>query len=140
MFHAIDHILQSNDRFDSSRQELYSTKILRQGDAAWKTCKLILGWLIDTLRHHISLSHLTSPKVPLCPGGVPPQPDMHILSPLGMAREYFAEHFTCLPRWWVSFWPPTVCPQYPLDSSASRVDPMLSYRNGATWSPAWAHS
>ena len=61
LLHSLDEVLRPLDPDDDAyRKEPASTKKLRQGDAAWGTRKLILGWIIDTIQidsDHVSSSH-----------------------------------------------------------------------------------
>jgi hypothetical protein len=50
LLHSLDDVMRPLDKDDSPyRKEPASTKKLKQGDAAWGTRKLILGWVIDTV-------------------------------------------------------------------------------------------
>lgn len=55
LLHAIDKILATPESTDTRRNEAVSLKKLVQGDGSWKTRKLILGWIIDTIRETIEL-------------------------------------------------------------------------------------
>jgi hypothetical protein len=58
LLHSLDEVLRPLDSMDSShRKEPASTKKLKQGDAAWGTRKLILGWIIDTTLMTLELPH-----------------------------------------------------------------------------------
>jgi len=49
LFHTIDDVFRPLDADDvPGRQEPISIKKLKQGDGAWATRKLVLGWIIDT--------------------------------------------------------------------------------------------
>ena len=53
---AIDQVFRPPDAEDSPfRREPSSVKKMLQGDASWSTCKVVLGWLIDTTAMTISL-------------------------------------------------------------------------------------
>ena len=52
---AIDDILAQPQLDEAHRNEAISLKKLLQGDGSWATRKLILGWIIDTLRQTIEL-------------------------------------------------------------------------------------
>lgn len=52
---AIDAVLARPGLKESHRREAASLKKLLQGDGSWATRKLILGWIIDTLRQTIEL-------------------------------------------------------------------------------------
>ena len=50
LLHAIDDVFRPLDGSDGpARREPVSLKKLRQGDCSWNTCKLVLGWIIDTV-------------------------------------------------------------------------------------------
>ena len=56
LFATIDQVLRPLSAMDNPcRKEPNSTKKLAKGDAAWSTKKVILGWLIDTVRRSIEL-------------------------------------------------------------------------------------
>jgi hypothetical protein len=56
VFACIDAVLHPLSPTDNpNRKEPNSTKKLAQGDAAWATRKVILGWLFDTVRRTIEL-------------------------------------------------------------------------------------
>jgi len=56
LFHTIDDVFRPLDSDDlPGRQEPISIKKLRQGDGAWATRKLILGWMIDTVAMTLEL-------------------------------------------------------------------------------------
>jgi hypothetical protein len=55
LLHINDLVLRPNDEEDEHRKEPASVKKLRQGDASWSTIKVVLGWLIDSLRKTIQL-------------------------------------------------------------------------------------
>jgi hypothetical protein len=58
MLHSLDEVLQPLGNDDGPYQkEPASTKKLKQGDAAWGTRKLILGWIIDTVLMTLELPH-----------------------------------------------------------------------------------
>jgi hypothetical protein len=53
---ALDDVFRPLDAQDTEyRQEPASVKKLRQGDACWTTCLLVLGWIIDTQAMTLSL-------------------------------------------------------------------------------------
>ena len=54
-FHTIDKVFRPNDEMDLNRKQPISQKKLLQGDDAWSTEKLILGWLINSATKTISL-------------------------------------------------------------------------------------
>jgi hypothetical protein len=50
LLHSLDEVMRPLDKDDGPyRKEPASTKKLKQGDAAWETRKVILGWVIDTV-------------------------------------------------------------------------------------------
>jgi hypothetical protein len=56
VFECIDSVLRPiSDGDNPFRKEPNSTKKLAQGDAAWSTRKVILGWLFDTVERTIEL-------------------------------------------------------------------------------------
>jgi hypothetical protein len=55
LFHAIDDILRPLDPHHPFHQEPISVKKLLQGDGCWSTSKVMLGWLIDTVRQTLEL-------------------------------------------------------------------------------------
>ena len=56
LLHTIDQVFRPLDSTDSPfRQEPISVKKLKKGDAAWTTRKLVLGWIIDTIRMTVEL-------------------------------------------------------------------------------------
>ena len=58
LLHSLDEVLRPLDEDDDRfRKEPASVKKLQQGDAAWGTRKLILGWIIDTLAMTLELPH-----------------------------------------------------------------------------------
>jgi hypothetical protein len=51
LLHTLDKIFPPLDQQDNEhRQEPTSVKKMRQGDATWATRKIILGWILDTIR------------------------------------------------------------------------------------------
>jgi hypothetical protein len=49
LFHAIDDVFRPLHTVDNPHwTEPISVNKLCQGDASWSTCKMVLGWLIDT--------------------------------------------------------------------------------------------
>ena len=55
-FHALDKIFHPLDSTDiEERKEVLSLKNLDAGDCSWSTCKLLLGWVVDTINIMISL-------------------------------------------------------------------------------------
>ena len=55
LLHAVDQVLAQPSVSDSSRNEAVSLKKLLKGDGSWETRKLVLGWIIDTLRQTLEL-------------------------------------------------------------------------------------
>jgi hypothetical protein len=55
LLHAIDQVLSQPAKDEPHRNEAVSLKKLLQGDGSWNTRKLILGWIIDTVRQTIEL-------------------------------------------------------------------------------------
>jgi hypothetical protein len=56
LFTAIDSVFRPLEPGDSPhRQEPISVKKLLKGDGCWTTRKVVLGWLIDTVRHTVEL-------------------------------------------------------------------------------------
>ena len=56
LMHAVDLVFRPLDGEDSpSRSEPISVKKLMKGDCTWDTCKVVLGWLIDTVAQTIQL-------------------------------------------------------------------------------------
>ena len=57
LLHLNDCVFRPNDAADdpSIRQEPISLKKLDKGDACWATRKIVLGWLVDTLKGTIEL-------------------------------------------------------------------------------------
>ena len=56
LLHAIDSVFRPLAPSDGpSHKEPISVKKLRQGDGSWNTAKLILGWVIDSVRQTITL-------------------------------------------------------------------------------------
>ena len=57
LLHLNDRVFHPNDEADdlSIRREPISLKKLDKGDACWATRKIVLGWLIDTLKGTIEL-------------------------------------------------------------------------------------
>ena len=56
LFQALDRVFRPIDDDDTEfREEPASIKKLRKGDARWTTTKIVLGWLLDTLRKTLSL-------------------------------------------------------------------------------------
>jgi hypothetical protein len=54
LLHALDSVFRGLDTSDGPhRQEPASVKKLLKGDGTWTTVKLVLGWLIDTVRKTI---------------------------------------------------------------------------------------
>ena len=55
LFHAIDQVLATPGVSDEKRLEALSLKKMLKGDGSWNTRKVILGWIVDTLRQTLEL-------------------------------------------------------------------------------------
>ena len=55
LLHAVDLVLARPEVSDLPRNEAVSLKKLLQGDGCWSTQKVVLGWIIDTLRQTLEL-------------------------------------------------------------------------------------
>ena len=55
LMHTVDDVLARPAKDEPFRQEAISLKKLLQGDGRWDTRKLILGWIIDTVKRTIEL-------------------------------------------------------------------------------------
>ena len=55
LLRAIDQVLSRPTADETHRNEAISLKKLLQGDGSWNTRKLILGWIVDTIRQTIEL-------------------------------------------------------------------------------------
>ena len=55
LLHALDSILSQPTITEKHRNEAVSLKKMLKGDGSWATRKLILGWIIDTVRQTIEL-------------------------------------------------------------------------------------
>ena len=55
LLHAIDQVLATPGISDEKRLEALSLKKMLKGDGSWNTRKVILGWIIDTLRQTLEL-------------------------------------------------------------------------------------
>ena len=56
LMHAVDLVFRPLDEKDSpTRSEPISVKKLKKGDCTWDTCKVVLGWLLDTIAQTIQL-------------------------------------------------------------------------------------
>ena len=55
LLHAVDEILAQPTLEEKHRNEAISLKKLLKGDGSWNTRKLVLGWIIDTIRQTIEL-------------------------------------------------------------------------------------
>ena len=55
LLHSIDAVFAPLSPADTHGTEPISVKKLRNGDASWTTLKVVLGWLVDTVNHTISL-------------------------------------------------------------------------------------
>ena len=55
LFHAIDSVLAQPDVSTDKRREALSLKKMMQGDGCWSTRKVLLGWIVDTVRQTLEL-------------------------------------------------------------------------------------
>ena len=55
LWRAIDMVLSDPSVSTTTRKEAMSLKKLKKGDGSWATRKLVLGWIIDTIRQTIEL-------------------------------------------------------------------------------------
>ena len=55
LLHAIDQVLAQPREDEPHRNEAVSLKKLLQGDGSWNTRKLVLGWIVDTVRQTMEL-------------------------------------------------------------------------------------
>ena len=55
LFRAINELFLPNNKDDIAREEPFSLKKLRKGDAAWSTQKVVLGWAINTVKQVLTL-------------------------------------------------------------------------------------
>ena len=55
LLHAIDQVLARPEVSSAKRLEAVSLKKLLKGDGSWATRKVLLGWLIDTVRQTMEL-------------------------------------------------------------------------------------
>ena len=55
LLHTIDNVLAQPLPDEAHRAEAVSLKKLLKGDGSWGTQKLILGWIIDTLRQTLEI-------------------------------------------------------------------------------------
>ena len=55
LWHQVDRVLAPPDVSEHKRNEAISLKKLRKGDGCWTTRKVILGWIIDTLRQTLEI-------------------------------------------------------------------------------------
>ena len=55
LLHAVDQVLATPEVSPHPRNEAISLKKLKQGDGSWATRKVVLGWVLDTLRQTIEL-------------------------------------------------------------------------------------
>ena len=53
--HAVDQVLAQPSVSDSPRNEAISLKKLLKGDGSWGTRKVLLGWVVDTIRQTLEL-------------------------------------------------------------------------------------
>ena len=55
LLHAIDDVFRPLKPNEGRRAEPVSIKKLRKGDCSWSTCKMILGWMLNTIDMTITL-------------------------------------------------------------------------------------
>ena len=55
LWHAVDGSLATPESVGLERPEAISLKKLLKGDGSWTTRKVLLGWLVDTIRQTIEL-------------------------------------------------------------------------------------
>ena len=55
LLHAVDQVLAQPQADETHRNEAISIKKLLKGDGSWGTRKIVLGWIIDTVRQTIEL-------------------------------------------------------------------------------------
>ena len=55
LLQSFDEVFRPLEEGEGNRQEPASVKKMRKGDAAWATAKVLLGWLIDSIRGTIEL-------------------------------------------------------------------------------------
>ena len=55
LFHAIDSVLAQPNVSADKRREALSLKKMMQGDGCWSTRKVLLGWIVDTVRQTLEL-------------------------------------------------------------------------------------
>jgi hypothetical protein len=72
LLHTNDLVLRPNDAEDDAegRREPISQKKLAKGDGCWSTRKVILGWLVDTLKGTIELPEHRKERLLAIVGGV----------------------------------------------------------------------
>ena len=73
MFYSIDKAFRQNDPKDKHRKELIPIKKILQGDAAWSTHKVILGWDLDTADHLLNIPPHRVDTVPISLPSIKPQ-------------------------------------------------------------------
>ena len=94
LFHDMYCVILPNKVDKSSQKDPNLNKKLCCSDTTWTTCKQVLGWLIDILRHQINPPLLLTIQFYLRPGQVPPWPTINHLPPVGMACCYFVQNHT----------------------------------------------
>ena len=55
LFHAVDKVLARPEVSPDKRREALSLKKMLQGDGCWSTRKVLLGWIVDTVRQTLEL-------------------------------------------------------------------------------------
>ena len=55
LWHAVDQVLAQPAETNKERPEAISLKKLRKGDGSWTARKVLLGWVVDTIRQTLEL-------------------------------------------------------------------------------------
>ena len=63
LFHQIDRVLRPNEEADNNRKYSINLKKLEQGDGAWSTQKMVLGWDLESISHLLRLPPRRQEKV-----------------------------------------------------------------------------
>ena len=63
LFHNIDRVFRPNDDHDTDRREVNSLKKLAKGDACFTYVKKILGWMINSISMHMTITPTRFRKV-----------------------------------------------------------------------------
>ena len=64
LFHYIDRVFRPNDANDVNRLDVDSVKKLRKDDAYFTHIKKIIGWMVDSIKLHLTIT--TSCFVKIC--------------------------------------------------------------------------